>query len=167
MKLIGMVLVVLFCSSCGLMGAASLRRREGHLKKVQLFLHLLQERLSYTLSPLGEIFDGLRDEPLLRELDFISLCAGKLAGATPFPRAFVESLDESRCALDQRDRELLGELSSILGQSDLENQLRGIRLVRANMLQQAEAAEEVCRSRAKLYSSLGVLSGVAVAVVLL
>lgn len=149
------------------MGAAQLRRREGSLKKVQLFLHLLQERLNYTLSPLGEIFEGLKDEPLLRELDFIPICAGKLVGALPFPQAFLESLAESRCALDKRDRELLGELSSILGQSDLENQLGGIRLVRANMLQQAEAAEELCRSRAKLYSSLGVLSGVAVAIVLL
>lgn len=167
MKLIGMVLVVLFCSACGLMGAASLRRREGQLKKVQLFLHLLQERLSYTLSPLGEIFEGLQSEPLLRELDFIPLCAKKLAGTVPFPQAFVESLEQSRCALDKRDRELLGELSTILGQSDLENQLGGIRLVRANMLQQAEAAGELCRSRAKLYSSLGVLSGVAVAIVLL
>ena len=167
LKTVGLVLVVLCCSGCGAMMAANLRRRMAALQKTQLFLHLLSERLSYTLCPVQELFAELAGEPLLRELDYIAACSRRLQAREPFPEALRESVLESRLPLNERDREVLVSLCPIIGASDVENQLSGLALIRANLSGQAGQAREQVQRRARLYRSLGVLAGAAMAILLL
>lgn len=166
MKTFGLALVIVFCSAVGATMAGNLKKRMQALKKTQLFLHLLCERLSYTLSPVDEIFQSLAEEPLLKELDFIPLCSVRLAAHRPFPEAFRESVEKSRCALDRRDRAALCEACTVVGASGVEHQLQGLSLIRAHIAEQTRQAAEDTERRAKLYASLGVLSGVALAIVL-
>ena len=167
LKTMGLVLIVTCCSGLGALMAANLRRRMAALKTTQLFLHLLSERLSYTLCPVQELFRELANEPLLEGLDYIADCSEKLGERMPFPEAFRESVQESRLPLDARDRELLFSLCPIIGASSAENQLQGLALVRANLSGQTERAQEQVGRRAQLYRSLGVLSGTALAILLL
>ncbi len=167
LKMLGLGLIVLFCTLCGLMKAASLKGRTQALKKTQLFLHLLSERLSYTLSPVDEIFAALGADPLLEGLDFIPLCDRNLAGHMPFPQAFHESMERCRCPLNSQDRALLEEICGVVGASSAENQMEGLALVKSNLAEQTRAAEEDMNRRARLYTSLGVLFGTAVAVMLI
>lgn len=166
-KMLGLGLIVLFCTLCGMARASSLKSRTQALKKTLLFLHLLSERLSYTLSPLDDIFMTLSADPLLEGLDFITLCDRKLAGHMPFPQAFHESVECCRCALDRRDRALLEEIGDVVGTSSAANQMEGLALVRANLTEQARTAEEDVNRRARLYTSLGLLSGTAIAILLI
>ena len=167
LKTVGLVLVVLFCSFCGVTMAASLKKRTETLKKTLLFLHLLSERLSYTLCPVEELFEALAAEPLLEELDYIPDCRRRMADRLPFPEAFRESIRDSRLPLTERDRETLCSLCPIVGASSMENQLQGLALVKANLSGQVEEAQTQADKRSRLYASLGVLSGAALAVVLL
>lgn len=166
-KMLGLGLIILFCTLCGMARASSLKSRTQALKKTLLFLHLLSERLSYTLSPLDDIFMSFSADPLLEGLDFIALCDRKLAEHIPFPQAFHESVECCRCPLDKRDRSLLEEVGDVVGASSTANQMEGIALVRANLTEQARAAEEDMNRRARLYTSLGVLSGTAIAIMLI
>lgn len=167
MKLLGIVLVVVCCSLCGGVLASRIRGRCRALGRSQLFLHLLSERLQYTLTPLGELFEQLSSEPLLEGLDFIPACSRKMAQNVPFPKAFMESVREAGCPLNREDRALLSELTSFLGAADVDSQMEGLRLVKANLAQQAQIAREDSDKRGKLYASLGVLSGVALAIMLI
>ena len=166
-KTVGLVLLVLFCACCGGVMAANLKKRTAALKKTQLFIHLLSERLSYTLCPVEELFLALAEEPLLEELDYIPDCSRRMAGRTPFPEAFCESVLHSRLPLSDRDREVISSLSPIVGASSAENQLQGLKLVKANLSGQAQEAAEQADRRSRLYLSLGVLSGAALAVMLI
>lgn len=166
-KMLGLGLIVLFCTLCGISRASSLKNRTRALKKTLLFLHLLSERLSYTLSPVSDIFMNLSADPLLEGLDFITLCDQKLAGHMPFPQAFHESVECCHCPLDRRDRALLEEIGDVIGASNAANQMEGLALVRANLTEQARAAEEDVNRRARLYASLGLLSGTAIAIMLI
>ncbi|MCI8443527.1 MAG: hypothetical protein HFG27_13545 [Provencibacterium sp.] len=167
LKTTGLVLILLFCTSCGGLMALRLRKRTAALKKSQLFIHLLSERLSYTLCPVEELFLALAEEPLLEELDYIPDCSRRMAGRAPFPEAFCESVSQSRLPLSARDREVISSLSPIVGASSAENQLQGLMLVKANLSGQAEQAQEQAEKRSRLYLSLGILSGAALAVLLL
>lgn len=166
-KMMGLLFIIAFCSLCGIRLSSALTRRTQALKKTQLFLHLLRERLSYTLCPVDELFLQLSQEPLLEELDFIPLCSQKLSQRLPFPQALEESLEECRCALSGRDRAVLEELCTIVGGTEVENQLAGLELVRLNLAGQTAQAQQEVDRRARLYASLGVLAGLAIAIVLL
>lgn len=167
LKLTGLLFIVSFFSLFGVYLAGAVRARGRALERAQLFLHMLCERISYTRSPLDEIFDCLSREPLLSQLDFIPGCHTRLLAGEAFPKAFSGSVEQCRCPLNARDREIINGLSAILGASDAESQLSGLSLIKASLALEAEHAREEGGRRAKLYSSLGVLTGLAAAVVML
>lgn len=167
LKMLGISLIALFCAMGGLMMSSLLKKRVEALKKTQLFLQLLSERIRYTLSPLDDIFKGLSQEPLLSGLDFIPLCDERMARHMPFPEAFRESIQNCRCPLGKRDRMLLEEICSVLGASAVENQLEGMALIKSNLSEQTRLAQEDVDRRSRLYTSLGMLSGAAAVIVLL
>ncbi len=68
--------------------------------------------------------------------------------------------------LNREDREVLAGLGNSLGQVDSENQLKSLRLVAEQLKQQELKAEDERRKVERLFRSLGVLTGMAIVIVL-
>lgn len=86
-----------------------------------------------------------------------------------FPIVWQESLSECKqqLALEQDDYTALNQLTEVLGVYDAQAQLSGILVLETMMKQQLEEAIEQNKTMGKLYRSLGILSGIAAAILVI
>lgn len=72
----------------------------------------------------------------------------------------------SKLGLNKEDKGILITFGKMLGSSDLEGQINNINLVSSQLKLQEMKAEQMRQKNEKMYKSLGVLSGLAIVVVL-
>ena len=82
---------------------------------------------------------------------------------------FKQVVDDEKIFLNLNsdDIEILKELGISLGQTDLEGQLKNIRLVYNSLKSQLESAKEEKGKNFKLYRNMGVLCGLIIIIILL
>ena len=77
--------------------------------------------------------------------------------------AWKNALEESKTNLKEEDIKVLKNLSKLLGKTDIDGQLSEIELIE----EQITNAEEEQKKNEKLYKSLGILAGIAIAIILI
>ncbi|MHB8063079.1 MAG: stage III sporulation protein SpoIIIAB, partial [Ruminiclostridium sp.] len=82
--------------------------------------------------------------------------------------AWEKAIEENyaKVSLNKEDKTILLTFGKMLGNSDLEGQLNNIRLMSSQLKLQELKAEEMRRKNEKMYRSLGVLSGLAITIIL-
>ena len=121
--------------------------------------------LEYRSATVYEISEALsRDERFsefgfLRELSFSS--------ERSFQQSWCEAVEKNiPGGITKSDSELLMNIGRQLGTSDLDGQISGVKLRQAEVDSAIASAREEYSRKAKLYRSLGVLSGVFIAIML-
>ena len=170
-KIAGSLIVILSCTFLGFVLSADCRKRPQQLRDLQSMLQMFENQISYLSDVITEAF--IRIGKVCRSETGI------------FFTSTVEILNESRnrsacqaweqavrqnikkTALNKEDEEILLTFGKMLGCTDLEGQIKNIRLA-LDQLKHQEVKAEVSRSRnEKMYRSLGVLGGIAVVIVLM
>lgn len=164
----GAILIVAGCSSCGFTIAAGKRKEEKLLYQLVAVLQMMESELRYRLTPLpdlcrmasGEVTGTLHAVfmNLYRELNW-----QKLPDAASCMSAAIQRTGD----IPVRIRRLLVQLGQILGRFDLEGQLQGIQSVRKRCEESLVSIRNNRDERLRSYQTLGVCSGVALAIVLL
>jgi stage III sporulation protein AB len=96
------------------------------------------------------------------ELAFLVVCRDKLAQGRPFAESFETAVKESD--LSQKQREVLLPLATELGSNNLESQLAALSYAIGRLNELSAREQEYCRTHGKLYRTLGVLCGLAAAI---
>jgi stage III sporulation protein AB len=170
-KLAGAGLIVLASSYAGMQVAAGYRRRPRQLRDLQTGLAVLQTEIEYGATPLPEALRaaagaaGSGVGPILaRTAQLLSIGHGTIPGEA-LRQAVREVGPET--ALGRADLEILLALAPALGASGRHDQVRHLQLARERLAgEEARAAEERDRyERVARYA--GVLSGLALALILL
>jgi stage III sporulation protein AB len=146
-----------------------LRTRElqeiiGVLTRLDTEIHHYATRLPEALQRSGCITSG----PVGRLFDRTSeLLVGQMLSGVR--EAWRTALSEAGAALhlDQEDLEILARLGDQLGSSDREGQRRYIHLTLQQLAVQEEKAQALRQKYERMYKSLGVLGGLALAILLL
>ena len=143
--------------------------RVRQLDQCALFLSRLQTNLGMEQLTTRELFARLAGSESLRELTFIGETAKGLETSVVFPEVWRQSLRASRgeLALREDDYRLLDQLAELVGAFDAPTQLQGLEVTRQLLRENAEQALEQSRTSGKLSRSLGLLSGVAAAILIL
>lgn len=81
--------------------------------------------------------------------------------------AWKNALEESKTNLKEEDIKVLKNLSKLLGKTDIDGQLSEIELIEKFIEEQITNAEEEQKKNEKLYKSLGILAGIAIAIILI
>lgn len=81
--------------------------------------------------------------------------------------AWKYSLDHVKTNLKQEDKNVLANLENLLGKTSIEGQLSEIELMEQFLDKQIGIAEEERQKNEKLYRSLGVMAGLAIAIILI
>ena len=146
MQAAGAVCIVSGASGFGFWMAGEYRRRLEQLLQLRQMIYMLKGQILYANAPLSEALEavGKRFEKELSGL--FTGAAGKIE-------------QQSGTALTKQDRQYLADLGKHLGYLDRDMQERNLLLYLEQLDVQIQLLREHRQERCRLYSSLGIMSG--------
>lgn len=170
-KIAGSIIVILSCSFLGFVLSTDCRKRPQQLRELQGMLQMFENQISYLSDVITEAFDRIsrigcveigvffrRTVEILKE-------EGAKSASIAWEQAVRENIKKT--SLNIEDEEVLLSFGKILGKSDLEGQIKNIRLTLGQLKLQEGKAEDSRSKNENMYRSLGILGGIAVVIVLL
>ncbi len=170
LKIIGSLTIIVSCSLIGNHVANKYSNRLSNLKNLKYCIQILETEIVYLSTPLPEalknvyrkgnksvsfIFKQIRDYLISnKEHDVLDSFI------------FICNLYKNNLNLNKEDIEILISLGRILGKSDKEDQKKYFKLVLKELSIQREDAEEKMKKNENMYKKLGILSGLAIVIIL-
>lgn len=135
------------------------------IESAVLLLRYLHDRLQYLQPTMGSLLESACAQ--FSDIGWLRECRDNMRKGTPFPTAWREALTQRPGSLGQEEQELLLPLGGVLGTTDLENQLSTLAYTCQQMEHQLALAQKEKEKHQKLYRTLGVLAGIAIAILLI
>lgn len=171
LKIIGGIIVVISSSFIGCYISKDCSKRPLQLRVLQGLIQVLENEIRFLSSYIPDAFKRiykLADSPVtifftatVTNLEIDS----SLSASQAWEMAISGNIYKT--ALNKEDMEILINFGSMLGNSDLEGQIKNIRFVLNQLNMQEKKAEENKRKNETLYKTLGFLGGLAVVLVLI
>lgn len=168
-KMIGALALISATSFIGFALAADCSKRPRTLRELQALLQMFENEISYLSNLLSEAFIRIYDNSNVDAAILFRAAASYLqSGGVTADIAWEKAVEEnaSKLSLNNEDKAILVTFGKMLGNSDLEGQLNNIKLVASQLKLQEVKSEEMKRKNEKMYRSLGVLSGLAITIIL-
>lgn len=170
-KLLGSLIVILSSTFLGYALANECKNRPLQLRELQGLLQMFENQISYLSDVIAEAFErisriGGSDVCIFFSRTVELLKEDKTLNAS---QAWEKAVNDNirKTSLNQEDKDILLAFGKILGSSELEGQIKNIRLTMTQLKLQEEKAEASRVKNEKMYKSLGILGGIAVVIVLL
>lgn len=171
LKLIGSVMVISASSLAGYLVARDCSRRPGQLRDLQIMIRMLENEIKFLSSFIPDAFERIcrwMDSPVKV---FFEAALEKIKSdpginlSSAWETAVMENVDKT--ALNAEDRDIVLAFGKMLGNSDLEGQMKNIEFTLQQLSLQERKAEENKKKNEKLYKTLGFLGGLATVIVLI
>ncbi|MCX7843271.1 MAG: stage III sporulation protein SpoIIIAB [Clostridia bacterium] len=169
LKIGGSLLVLAASSLIGWILAGDFSRRPNELRALQGMLEMFETEITFMSNVIADAFDKISKSSQSSVALFFKLTAEKLqAGGMNACQAWEAAVKEGirATALNKEDESILLSFGKMLGNSDVEGQVKNIRLTLHQLKLQEQKAEESRKKNESMCKSLGVLGGLAVVVVL-
>ena len=163
MKLLGLILIVSCCSLAGISLSLKLSDRLRILEEMLTLLRLIRRELMLTHAPCVRILEQINAQCNAKLLE---KCLQNCVSA-PFPQAWKLAVAEELYLLRQEQKSAVSSVGTILGSGDLQSQEEALLQCEKQLEEYITEEKENSKTHGKLCSSLGVLSGIMVAVLLL
>lgn len=170
-KITGSIIVLFSCGFLGYILSRDLSCRPQQLRELQGLLQMFENQISYLSDVIAEAFERIykvgRSETCIFFRRSIELLEQEkaISAAQAWEQAVRQCIRKT--ALNREDEEILSAFGKSLGNTDLEGQIKNIRLTLDQLKLQEGKAEESRRKNENMYRSLGILGGIAVVIVLL
>ncbi len=166
LKILGLVLIVAAGTGAGFWASTRLQRRVTVLEAVDRFLLYIAGKIRYTAAPVPDIVSGIVREGKFSELPFLRGVAG--CGAAAFHETWRRELLawQRGGPLLQEDVELLLDFGEKTGTSDLDGQIENCRMYQGLLDVRLKDARSAAREKGRLYMTLGLIGGMALALLL-
>jgi stage III sporulation protein AB len=168
-KIIGSLIVLLSSSFIGFILSRDCIKRPQHLRSMQSLLQMFENQITYLSDVLAEVFDRIGRAGGETGIFFLTtvelLKKGQASNASEAWEKAVKKCIRMT-ALNKEDEQVLLSFGRSLGNTDLEGQLKNIRLTLGQLAIQERKAEESRKKNETMYRSLGILGGMAVVIVL-
>ncbi|NLF34818.1 MAG: stage III sporulation protein AB, partial [Clostridiales bacterium] len=161
LKVLGVLLLLGGGGALGLSAAAQLRARTSCLRALAASLTRMEQELTFRLTNTPALFALLARDAAPPCDSFFQRCLAGLAdlGEKSVGEIWRGALEESGLPLRQGERQVLQSLGDVLGRYDGEGQNTALRLARTYITRAMEEAEEEQRRLGRMYSVLGLTSG--------
>lgn len=171
LKLMLSGIIVIASSMIGNAYAMRYAIRPVQLRKLQTALQMLETEIFYRYTPLPEAFKSVASAmqgEIQRIMEEAAAMLSYRQGYTIY-HVWSASLRHyaKPMALTADDLEILLDLGRTLGSSDADNQIKYFNLVLEQLKQQEKAAEAERIKNQRLYYNLGILGGLAIAILML
>lgn len=166
LKFAGIIVIISAASFTGCYFSAALRKRVLTLKKLNYMLEEILILLRYKSATVYEITETLAADERFSEFEFLGII--KPESGISFQQSWCNAVyGSSLCGIKKSDIELIADIGKKLGTSDLDGQVSTVMLHRSELEALIVSAEEEYSKKAKLYRSLGALTGAFVAIMLI
>jgi stage III sporulation protein AB len=167
-KIIALGLVGLACAAVGMYFRSALARRAVILRQMTYALDTIITLIKYENAPLRDIFERLTTDGRLYELTFIPFVIQGMDEGESFAESFKSAISRfNPPGLSLRDREIIAGIGSVLGVTGAEGQIASLSVYQSELETAACNAREVLVKKSKLYSSLGLLAGAFIIIILI
>lgn len=164
LKWLGILLLVAACLLLGNRQTASLRERVRIWEQASRLTGMLETRIAYSIRPIPQLLNELYRTDDLTALPFLlkmSDCAPENAAA-----CWQTGVQKELTVLSPSDRELLAAFGTPLGRTDIAGQIAHCRAYAARFEERRKAASAELSEKGRLYPLLGLLCGLALALLL-
>lgn len=162
------LLILVFISSTLIGKYLSLRYsyRLTELEELKTALNILKSKIKFTYEPLPEIFYSITQNTN-KNISKIFLNAINKMKIENASIAWEKSIEEYDGNLTKEDKQVIKNLSKLLGATDLEGQISQIEVTENFLENQIRQAQEEKNKNEKLYKKLGSTIGLAIVIILI
>ena len=170
-KILFLLSVFVLSTMIGMIIAKRYSNRVSELQELITALEILESRMNYTYDTITEIFDFIARHLKTNVKNLFEYSAEKLSMDKNFSAGelFNATIEEEKILLDltEEDIEILKGLTVSLGQVDLENQVKNIRMILRSLTYQLEDAKQEKEKNFKLCRNMGALVGAVLIIILI
>jgi len=170
-KIIGSILVFSASSFLGYVLSKDCTRRPFELRMLQSQLQIFENEIAFLSNLLADAFKKVYRSSNCSVSVFFIETEQKLIqniglnASEAWESAVRENLKKT--SLNKEDEEILVSFGKLLGNSDVEGQIKNIRLTLSQLKLQEQKAEEFKKKNEKMFKTLGVLGGLAIVIILM
>ncbi len=168
LKIIGSLIVLVSCSLLGFSHAKTYAKRPGELKTLQSLLQIFENEISFLSNVLEEAFFKVNKSTDSSVAVFFGAAISNMKDGLCADEAWTKAVKDniSKTNLNSEDENIIISFGKMLGSSDLEGQIKNIRLTINQLKIQEQKAEELKVKNESMYKNLGVLGGLAIIILL-
>lgn len=169
MAWIGALIVLTVSTWVGFDIAARFKKRPGQIRQWKSALQMIEAEMVYGQSSLWEVCDNISRQLPQPLSEFYSSLMMERESCTDFAALWTDSLKQHwyKNAMTKTDLDILAQFGSTLGQHDLQQQQKQIKLTLHHLDLQLTDAIESSGKHQKLARGIGVLSGLFVIILLI
>lgn len=170
LKILSSILIVICCGLLGLYKANRYIQRVKEIRMLKAALIQLETEIIYFSNFISEALNTVAKSIQGPWGNFFSQVARDLADRREYSIAecWIKNLEhyKSEFYIDEPEYEVLVRFGEKLGMSDCESQKKYFELAQQQLLVEERNAEQLCAKYVQMYRSLGILCGLAIAIVL-
>lgn len=169
-KIIGSILVILATALIGFDLSARLEKRKKALADFHEALVILRGEISFAANPLPTAFLHIAQQmPSLVGQFFRDVGETTQENSFAIQKSWCGLLEEYKkpLYLTEQDTEVLTSFAGMLGKTNQDNQVKHIQNTLVKLEMQLTQAQESCGKNRRVYQSVGVLSGMLLAILLI
>ena len=170
-KILFLLAIFALSTMIGMTIAKKYSNRVSELQETITALEILESRINYTYDTIPEIFEFISRHLKTNIKNIFEYSAEKLNIDKNFSAGelFNSTIDEEKILLDlnEEDIDILKGLAVSLGQVDLENQVKNIRLIIRSLTNQLELAKNEKDKNFKLCRNMGAIVGGLIIIILI
>jgi stage III sporulation protein AB len=170
LKIIGGIFVISASSFLGYALSRDCAKRPHQLRVLQALFQMFENEVVFLSNVLTEAFEKISTSNNDEVASFFKATVKNLKTTNiSANKAWETALNENikKTALNKEDEAILISFGKMLGNSDIEGQVKNIRLTINQIKLQEQKAEESRKKNEKMYRSLGILGGLAVVIILM
>ena len=157
--------IFLSCSLIGILVSKKYINRVNELKEFKNALNLFKTKIRYTYEPIPDIFKEISENVNSNISEVFKNAANKmdiLAAGDAWNLALkIDTLN-----INDEDRNVLKNLSKLLGKTDLQGQINQIEMTSDYIEEQIQKAEKERNKSERMYRTLGMIIGMAIVIIL-
>lgn len=164
-KYVNLLLIIAVCTYMGFSKSKQFSKRLTSLKNIKSSLNIFKAKIEFTYEPIKDIFNEISKIVYKNKENIFKTFCSNLENKD-ITVAWNEAIEITDEGLNLDDKEVLFMLGKMLGKTDKSGQISEIELVNNFLNKQIEDAEERKSKNEKMYKTLGVVSGLAIVIIL-
>ena len=140
--------------------------RVKELVSIKSALNIFENKIKFTQSPLEEIFKNIAENCSERNIKNIFQVLA-IKPNTNIHKSWENIINNVETNLNCEDKKILIDMGKILGTTDVDGQVSNIRITSSFIDRQIEKAEQEKEKNVKMFRTLGIVSGLAIIIILI